>query len=55
MKKKYPYIVHLNPHIRPRDPVDLREPLIDHIETGTKLTLAIVDAMGVFWMRLWLR
>lgn len=54
MKRKYPYIVHLNPHIRPRDPVDLKGPLVDHIESGTALMLAVFDAMTVFWTRMWM-
>lgn len=55
MKKKYPYIVHINPNIRPRDPVDLWKPLIDHMETGTLLALAMVDAVGVFMNSLWIK
>ena len=54
MNKK-PYIVYINPNKRPRrDPVDLRGPFLAHIETGTQLGLAVVDAVTVWWIRFWL-
>jgi hypothetical protein len=53
MKRKGPYIVHINPHARPRDPVDLWTPLVDHYLTGIALACAIADATISMWSRLW--
>lgn len=51
--RKPPYIVHINPHARLRDPVDLRTPTEDLVNSGTALGIAMIDAVGVWWIRFW--
>jgi hypothetical protein len=52
MKRTKPYIVHINPHVRPRDPVDLWHPMMEHWETGMALVVAVMDAVNVWWANL---
>lgn len=53
MKRKHPFIVHINPHFRPRDPVDLVTPFVTFLVSGCALGFAIADSMNVFFTNLW--
>lgn len=46
--KKYPYIVHINPHARPRDPVDVWTPTFEHLANTALLGVVYVMAVWVY-------
>lgn len=50
--KRGPFIVHINPRVRPRDNVDLYYPMMKIFEAHTDFAVAFLDAMNVWWLNL---